>query len=370
MAAADEAKAPEYPVVKSEHSLTKKYLTKEVWEKYGAIKTETTGATLSDCVVCAVEFDDQHVGTYAADADCYRTFVDFFDPLIEEYHSLTEKKAAAKAAGKPLHVSDMDSTHLEGNINEDVPVISTRIRVGRNIEGYGLSPGITKEQRLGVEELMKEIFASLEGDLAGTYYPLLGMDEEIRTQLVADHFLFKSGDRNLKASGMERDWPEGRGIFHNKDKTFLVWVNEEDQLRIISMQKGSDVVACFERLARGIKAIEDALAAKDKKFQFSDDYGFFHSCPSNLGTGMRASVHVPLPGWNKKGKDDLKARCAELGVQPRGIHGESTKDDSGIFDISNKYRLGYSEVELVQMMIDGVNTVYAEEKAMASAASE
>lgn len=55
---------------------------------------------------------------------------------------------------------------------------------------------------------------------------------------------------------MERDWPEGRGIFHNAEKTFLVWVNEEDQLRIISMQKGGDVKGVFERLARGIKAVQ------------------------------------------------------------------------------------------------------------------
>ena len=95
---------------------------------------------------------------------------------------------------------------------------------------------------------MKEAFSNLKGDLAGTYYPLTGMDEATRQQLVDDHFLFMSGDNNLIAAGMERDWPEGRGIFHNKDKTFLVWVNEEDQLRIISMQKGSDVKEVFDRL--------------------------------------------------------------------------------------------------------------------------
>merc|ERR1719464_443309 len=55
------------------------------------------------------------------------------------------------------------------------------------------------------------------------------MEESIRQQLVDDHFLFVSGDRNLTVAGMERDWPEGRGIFHNATKTFLVWVNEEDQ---------------------------------------------------------------------------------------------------------------------------------------------
>ncbi len=119
--------------------------------------------------------------------------------------------------------------------------------------------------------------------------------------------------------------------------------------------------ACFERLARGIKAVEDILAKKGKKFQYDDEHGFYHSCPTNLGTGMRASVHVKLPGWQKKGKEALKKRCTELGLQPRGAYGESTKDDSGVFDLSNKYRLGYSEVQLVQMMIDGVNTVYKED---------
>ena len=64
------------------------------------------------------------------------------------------------------------------------------------------------------------------------------MEEEVRQKLVDDHFLFVSGDKNLIAAGMERDWPEGRGIYHNEEKTFLTWVNEEDQLRIISMQQG------------------------------------------------------------------------------------------------------------------------------------
>ena len=114
-----------------------------------------------------------------------------------------------------------------------------RIRVGRSIEGFGLSPGITRVQRLDVENLMRNAFKKLQGDLAGNYFPLLGMPEDVRQKLVDDHFLFVSGDKNLIAAGMERDWPEGRGIYHNDAKTFLVWVNEEDQLRIISMQDGN-----------------------------------------------------------------------------------------------------------------------------------
>merc|ERR1740120_600000 len=104
------------------------------------------------------------------------------------------------------------------------------------------------------------------------------MAENVRQQLVHDHFLFMSGDKNLIVSGMERDWPEGRGIFHNKDKTFLTWVNEEDQLRIISMQKGGDVKEVFDRLARGIKAVGDSVKAESgKDFMLSPRLGYLHS---------------------------------------------------------------------------------------------
>merc|ERR1719365_303638 len=264
----------------------------------------------------------------------------------------------------------MDAGKISGNIDEDVPVKSTRIRVGRSIEGFGLSPGITKEQRLEMEGLMKNAFAKFEADLAGEYYPLTGMEEAVRQQLVDDHFLFVSGDKNLQAAGMERDWPEGRGIFHNKDKTFLVWVNEEDQLRIISMQQGGDVKGVFERLAKGIKAVQDSVKGESgKDFQVSEKYGYLHSCPTNLGTGMRASVHVDLPGWTKEGLPALKKRCEELQLQPRGTRGESGGQTGITYDISNKHRLGYTEVELVQKMIDGVNPLWKEDKELVGGAA-
>merc|ERR1711878_196422 len=262
--------------------------------------------------------------------------------------------------------SDMDASKITANVEPDVPVHSCRIRVGRSIQGFGLSPGITKQQRVDVEALMKNAFAKLEGDLAGNYYPLTDMDEAVRQQLVDDHFLFMSGDPNLKVAGMERDWPEGRGIFHNEAKTFLVWVNEEDQLRIISMQKGGDVRAVFDRLARGIKAVGDSVKAESgKDFMLDPKYGYIHSCPTNLGTGMRASVQVDLPGWTKEGLKSLQERCEELHLQPRGTRGESGGQTGITYDISNKHRLGYSEVELVQKMIDGVNTLVKEDRELA-----
>ena len=343
----------EFPNIQSTHSLVAKHVTKEKWDKLCKHTTKTAGFTLAKAIACAVEFDNQHCGIYAGDWDSYKDFADVFDPIIQEYHGIS---ADAK------HTSDMDFSKITGNVNPDAPVHSTRIRVGRSIDGFGLSPGITKEQRLGVENLFKTASANFKDELAGTYYPLTGMDETVRQQLVDDHFLFMSGDRNLTVAGMERDWPEGRGIFHNKDKTFLVWVNEEDQLRIISMEKGGDVLGVFKRLASGIQAVGDSVKAESGKgFMLDEKYGYVHSCPTNLGTGMRASVHIDLPGWTAHGVDKLKARCEELSLQPRGTRGESGGQTGHTYDISNKHRLGYSEVQLVQTMIDGVNTLYKED---------
>merc|ERR1711881_157420 len=353
-ASASLAMSDPFPEIKSTHSLVAKYVTKPIWDKLSRAVTKTSGFSLSQAIACAVQFDNQHCGIYAGDWDSYKVFADVFDPLIQDYHGISPDA---------VHTSDMDVNKIKGNINPAAPVHSCRIRVGRSIDGFGLSPGITKEQRVGVENLMIKAFANLKGDLAGTYYPLTGMDEKVRQQLVDDHFLFVSGDPNLKVAGMERDWPEGRGIFHNKDKTFLTWVNEEDQLRIISMQMGGDVRGVFDRLARGIQAVGDSVKAEaGKDFQLHPKYGYIHSCPTNLGTGMRASVHVDLPGYTKEGAKTLAARCEELHLQPRGTRGESGGQTGVPYDISNKHRLGYSEVELVQKMIDGVNILYQEDK--------
>ena len=305
----------EFPTIQSTHSLVAKHVTKERWDKVKDIETKTCGFTIAKCIACAVQFDNQHCGIYAGDWDCYKDFAEIFDAIIQEYHGIS---ADAK------HTSNMDVDAIKGNVAAEVPVHSTRIRVGRSIDGFGLSPGITKQQRVDVESLMKSALSKLTGDLAGTYYPLTGMDEKVRQQLVDDHFLFVSGDRNLTVAGMERDWPEGRGIFHNEAKTFLLWVNEEDQTRIISMEKGGDVKGVFSRLARGIKAVGESVKAEcGKDFALSEQYGYIHSCPTNLGTGMRASVMIDLPGYTKEGLDALKKRCEELAVQPRGTRGES-----------------------------------------------
>merc|ERR1712165_70688 len=204
-----EVNMSDFPTIKSTHSLVAKYVTQPIWDKLSSVKTATSGFTLEKAIACAVQFDNQHCGIYAGDWDSYKDFADVFDPIIQDYHGISPDA---------VHESDMDVSKINGNIDPTAPVHSTRIRVGRSIDGFGLSPGITKEQRVGVEQVVAKGFAKMTGDLAGTYYPLTGMDEKVRQQLVDDHFLFVSGDRNLTVAGMERDWPEGRGIFHNDKK--------------------------------------------------------------------------------------------------------------------------------------------------------
>ena len=159
-----ESKAP-FPVIQSKHSLVAKHVTEEKWYKHADHVTVTSQFTLAKAIACAVEFDDQHCGIYAGDWDSYRDFADIFDPIIEEYHGI---------AADATHTSDMDFTKINGSVDPTAPVKSTRIRVGRNLDGFGLSPGILRDDRLEFEKLMKKAFENLTGDLAGTYYPLTG----------------------------------------------------------------------------------------------------------------------------------------------------------------------------------------------------
>ena len=186
------------------------------------------------------------------------------------------------------------------------------------------------------------------------------MSKADQDQLIADHFLFKEGDRFLEACGLNREWPEGRGIFHNDEKTFLVWCNEEDMLRIISMQEGADIGAVFTRLSKAAAHIESVA-----KFSHDNHLGYITSCPTNLGTALRASVHIALPKLSKKENKDLFNKIADDHyVQIRGIHGEHSESDDGNFDISNKRRLGRSEKDLVQDMYNGVKKMIEAEKSL------
>lgn len=108
------------------------------------------------------------------------------------------------------------------------------------------------------------------------------------------------------------------------------------------------------------------LPAKRSTHRYNDHLGNVCTCPSNLGTGLRASVMLKIPKLYKVwGVEKLDAYCNTLGVQARGAMGEhSPPGPSGEFDISNKARIGYSEVELVQQMIHGVDKLIKMEESI------
>lgn len=104
---------------------------------------------------------------------------------------------------------------------------------------------------------------------------------------------------------------------------------------------------------------------KIAKFSHDDHLGYITSCPTNLGTALRASVHIKLPCLAKN-KEQFNKIAAEYYVQIRGIHGEHTETDDGVFDISNLRRLGRSEKDLVQDMYNGVKAMIKAEKELAA----
>ena len=110
--------------------------------------------------------------------------------------------------------------------------------------------------------------------MSGQYYPLIGMSEQEQQQLIDDHFLFgKPVCPFMTCTGIARDWPDARGIWHNSNKTFLVWINEEDHMRVISMEKGGDMRAVFDRFCRGLNEVERLIKQSNHEYMWNQRLG-------------------------------------------------------------------------------------------------
>jgi creatine kinase/arginine kinase len=121
------------------------------------------------------------------------------------------------------------------------------------------------------------------------------------------------------------------------------------------MQQGADIGAVFTRLSKACAHIETVA-----KFSHDEHLGYITSCPTNLGTALRASVHIHLPKLGAL-KDEFNAIADKYHVQIRGIHGEHSETADHVYDISNKRRLGRSEVDLIQDMYNGVKAMIEKE---------
>ncbi|KAJ3350968.1 hypothetical protein HDU91_006175, partial [Kappamyces sp. JEL0680] len=296
------------------------------------------------------ENPDSGLGMYAMAPDDYDTFDAYFSKVIKDYH---------KIKTNVHHVTNWDMTTQQSRLNEmgcqdgrlDLAKLglgetSMRVRVGRNLSSFPLPGAMTRDDRVRMENTMITAFKKLMTDknFGGTYYSLTPgspyqiSDKEYQ-RLVRDHIMFKdmADDKYLNSAGISSHWPYGRGCYVSADKEFIVWVGEEDHLRIMCMKKGTILNDVFDRLKNASVVVEKYA----DKFARSKTYGFVTSCPTNLGTGMRASVHVKLPNLTADGSDArAKAVCKPLGLSVRGLGGEHTPIGAdGTVDISPSARL-------------------------------
>jgi creatine kinase len=347
----------DFPNLSKHNNYMAKVLTKELYAKLRDVTTPT-GFTLDQAIQTGVDNPGHPfimtVGCVAGDEESYETFKEFFDPIIDQRHG------GYKPGDK--HKTDLDFSKIRDANFDEKYVLSSRVRTGRSIRGIALPPHCTRAERRKVESVSVKALDGLDGEFKGKYYSLETMTEKEQDQLIEDHFLFdKPVSPLLLASRMARDWPDARGIWHNDQKTFLVWVNEEDHLRVISMQKGGNMGEVFKRFCVGLDKVANAMKSSGYEYMHNDHLGYVLTCPSNLGTGLRAGVHVKLPQLAKDEKR-LNKILDLLRLQKRGTGGVDTASTDGTYDVSNADRLGFSEVELIQFVIDGVNLLIKMEK--------
>jgi len=311
----------------------------------------------------------------AGDEECYTLFASLFDPVIDARHGGFPKDAK--------HVSDMNISNI---VKTDMDpsgeyVKTSRVRTGRSVRGFNLPPCNSFKERRDLEKKIVDALMTLKGDLAGAYFPLHGsksnpcgdsaegMSHDKEKDLFSKGNLFQEPDSTLLLSGgMGRHWPDARGIYHNNEQNLFVWLNEEDHMRIVSMQKGRDMGEVAARFMRACNEVE----ATGLKFMQSDHLGWILTCPSNLGTGLRAGCQVSLRELNAHLKDhanaDLKWKnaLAHMGLQARGVGGVDVVG-TDIFDISNADRLGKSDTCLVNFCINGITLLVRCEHALRQA---
>ena len=343
-------------------SLSSQFCTPEIWEQYkDKVSSGPANWTLARAINSGTCYPSSFVGCHAGDNTSYDDFKDFFYPVIQAYHKGFDIE-------KTKHVTDMDPTKISTALSESAKtkIISTRIRVARNLNMFPLNPGASKETRPAICDMMEKVYAAIDpqNDLAGEMFRHTTMSDEQRQGLIDDHFLFRGKDKMQAASGYHTHWPEGRGVFHNKAKTFVNWLNEGDHLRIISMEQGGDVLGVFTRLAEGAKMIEAGIKAETgeaEAFMMHPIFGSLTCCPSNIGTGMRGSVHILVPKLIASiGFDKIDEMCRERNCQARGSSGEHSEVVDRI-DVSNWRRIGFPEYELVHDMIKCANFLAEEE---------
>jgi protein arginine kinase len=222
---------------------------------------------------------------------------------------------------------------LRGTGPESDIVISSRIRLARNLSAFPFTNRASLHQKADIETLLRDRVAKLEQAPRLNYLSVANLSAIDRQFLVERQLI----SRELAAS-------EGpRGVAFDEKESVSLMVNEEDQLRLQVMRSGFTLDEAWQ----DIDKVDDALEQR-VTYAFSDEFGYLTACPTNVGTGMRASVmlHLPALVWSKQIEKVFRA-LQKINLVVRGLYGEGSRASGDFYQISNQVTLGKSETTIL-----------------------
>jgi protein arginine kinase len=219
-------------------------------------------------------------------------------------------------------------------------VVSSRVRLARNVASYPFLSKANRTQRTELHQVCRERLLHMASARPAFYVDMEKTDEVDRQLLVERHLISKQ-----HAAG------EGsRGVSISNDEAVSVMVNEEDHLRVQVLRSGLQLEEAWAEADR----LDDALQEK-LEFAFSQRFGFLTACPTNLGTGLRVSVMLHLPAMKLTGEIEKVFRAAkDMHLAVRGLYGEGTEAIGDYYQVSNQTTLGRSEEEILKEFNDEI----------------
>lgn len=219
-------------------------------------------------------------------------------------------------------------------------IITSRIRLARNLEEYPYPVALTKNKSKEIIDKVRE--AILDGNtVLKNEFSLLALEDtpQLERQILVEKYL---------ASPNLIENHEKSGLLVNRDESISIMVNEEDHVRIQCLLPGFQLGEAWDLADKIDDVIEERL-----KYAFDEQLGYLTSCPTNVGTGVRASVMVHLPALTMTGYINRILQAAnQIGLAVRGIYGEGTEFVGNLFQISNQLTLGRSEKEIISNLKD------------------
>ncbi|MDD2220357.1 MAG: protein arginine kinase [Clostridia bacterium] len=224
-------------------------------------------------------------------------------------------------------------------------VISSRVRLARNLAETPFPNRLLHEQAETVLYKIKNAFSDLYGY---RFFKLKDLPKEKQQLLAAKHLI----------SPLLIEQAAIAGFAVNEDESTSAMINEEDHLRLQALLPGLQLT----RASKLAFALDDALESK-LNFAFDENLGYLSACPTNLGTGLRASVMLHLPALVlSKQAQDVFDSLPRLGLTVRGLYGEGTEARGNLFQVSNQTTLGSSEKDLIKHLEDITNRISLQEQ--------